>query len=152
MASDLHFEDFVPGQTYDLGSVCVSKDEIVAFAAEYDPQPFHLDEEAGRASMLGGLAASGWHTCAMVMRLLADGLLNRSSSKGAPGVDTIEWKRPVFPGDTLSATATIQKVRSLVTKPDLGLVFVRIAVTNQDDLPVLFWENPIMFAKREMAP
>ncbi len=146
-----HFEDFQPGQIFELGSISVSKDEIIDFAAEFDPQPFHLDEEAGKASLLGGLAASGWHTGAMVMRLLATGLLNRSSGQGSPGIDELKWQKPVYPGDTLTARAEVLTSKELRSKPDLGIVTFRVTAANQDQTQVLFWENPILFRKRETA-
>jgi len=150
MSNLLYFEDFVPGQTYDLGTLTVSRDDIVEFAAEFDPQPFHLDEAAGEASLLGGLAASGWHTASLVMRLLATGLLNKTAGRGSPGIDTLKWRRPVFPGDTLQATALVQKTKILQTKPDLGIVTVEVTATNQDGNAVLTWINPILFARREV--
>ncbi len=150
--SDLyHFEDFRPGQIFELGSITASKDEIIDFAAEFDPQPFHLDEEAGKASLLGGLAASGWHTGAMVMQLLATSLLNRSTGQGAPGIDELKWQRPVFPGDTLSARAEVLSKKELRSKPNLGIVNFRISAENQKHNQVLYWENPILFLKREIT-
>ena len=145
----LHFEDFAPGQDFDLGSIDVSKEDIIEFASEFDPQPFHLDEEAGKASLLGGLAASGWHTAALVMKLLATGLLNRSTSRGSPGIDELKWQKPVFPGDTLSARAEILETREMRSKPHLGIVSVRVTAINQSGSEVLKWENPILFRKRE---
>jgi len=146
-----HFEDFTPGQSFDLGSVTVEKDQIIEFASEFDPQPFHLDEDAGKASLLGGLAASGWHTAALIMNLLATKLFNRSSGQGSPGVDQLRWQRPVYPGDTLSARAEILSTKELRSKPDLGIVSIRISATNQNQEQVLFWENPVLFRKREIA-
>ena len=99
------FEDFTPGLRFDFAERTMSVDEIVAFACEFDPQPMHLDEEAGRTSILGGLAASGWHTSAVMMRMLYEAYIRRSSSEGSPGVDLMEWKRPVIAGDTLPAIA-----------------------------------------------
>lgn len=151
MSDLLHFEDFSQGQNFDLGSLDVSREEIIEFASEFDPQPFHMDEEAGKASMLGGLAASGWHTASMVMRLLAENLLNKSTSRGSPGITKLKWMRPVFPGDTLRVSAEILKTRTLHTRPDLGLVSVRLSAVNQSQEQVLVWENPIMFARREVS-
>ncbi len=90
------FEDFVEGTSIDLGSKTVSAAEIIAFASEFDPQPMHLDEAAGRASILGGLSASGWHTCAIFMRMMCDAYLLDSTSQGAPGIDQVKWKKPVL--------------------------------------------------------
>lgn len=146
-----HFEDFKPGQIFELGSVSVSKEDIIDFASEFDPQPFHLDEDAGKASLLGGLAASGWHTGSMVMRLLASGLLNRSTCQGAPGIDQLKWQRPVFPDDILTARAEVLATKELRSKPDMGIVTFRVTAAKQDETQVLFWENPILFRKRESA-
>ena len=151
MSDLLYFEDFAPGQTYDLGSLTVSRDEIVEFASEFDPQPFHLDEEAGKASLLGGLAASGWHTASLVMRLLATTLLNRTAGRGSPGISDLKWRRPVFPGDTLCAVARVMETKALRSKPDLGIVTVEVTATNQEGNTVLTWMNPILFARREMS-
>lgn len=151
MPDTYHFEDFEPGQSFDLGSVQVTRDDIISFASEFDPQPFHLDEEAGAASLLGGLAASGWHTGSMVMRLLADGLLNRSTCQGAPGIDRLKWQHPVFPGDTLSATAEVQASKALRSRPELGIVTFRVTASNQAGTQVLFWENPILFGTRGVS-
>src|ERR1700733_6447947 len=96
-----HWEDFTVGQTAEYGPLDVTADEIKAFAAEFDPQPMHLDEEAARASMVGGLCASGWHTCAMMMRIIADGFVLESASMGASGCDEVKWLAPVRPGDRL---------------------------------------------------
>ena len=103
----IYFEDFVPGTTETYGPRTVTREEIIAFATEFDPQLMHVDEEAAKKTMLGGLSASGWHTCAIMMRLLCDGLVSRSSSMGAPGVDEVKWLKPVRPGDALSARVTI---------------------------------------------
>ncbi len=143
------FEDFSPGQEFDLGSLTVSKEEVIEFASEFDAQPFHLDEEGGKASLLGGLAASGWHTASLTMRLLVDGLLNRTSGRGSPGVTRLQWKRPVRPGDTLTAKAEVLEIKELRSKPDLGIVTVRVTAANQSGTEVLLWDSPILFAKRE---
>lgn len=148
MKDRLFFEDFEPGQVFDLGTKTVSKEEIIAFAAEFDPQPFHLDEKAGKASMLGGLAASGWHTASMIMALLAQNLLNNSTCQGSPGIKELGWKGPVFPEDVLSARAHVTETRELRSKPDLGLVSLKVEVRNQAGKTVMVQENPILFKKR----
>jgi acyl dehydratase len=94
----IHLDDFAPGQVHDLGRRTLSRDEIVAFARSWDPQPFHLDEQAAAASIYGGLIASGWHTVCAFMRLFADGLLNRAAAMGSPGIDELRWLKPVRPG------------------------------------------------------
>ncbi|MBN9673646.1 enoyl-CoA hydratase [Labrenzia aggregata] len=148
----LHFEDFASGQSYDLGSLTVTKEDIVDYAAEFDPQPFHLDEDAGKASLLGGLAAAGLHSASLVMRLVATGLLNKCASRGSPGIDKLSWRRPVYPGDTLNATLDVLDTRALRSRPDLGMVFIKVTADNQNGKTVLRWENPILIAKRSPAP
>ena len=145
------FEDLTPGREFPYAPVTVTADEIIAFASEFDPQPFHLSEEAGKASILGGLAASGWHTCAMMMRMFYDGLLQYASSEGGPGVDLNEWRKPVLAGDTLSGKTVILESRVLKSRPTVGLVKLRHTVTNQRGETVLIMENPGMFRLREGA-
>jgi acyl dehydratase len=146
------FEDFVEGGSIDLGFKDVTAAEIVDFASEFDPQPMHLDEAAGRASILGGLSASGWHTCAMFMRLLCDAVLLDSTSQGAPGVDRIKWRRPVLAGDRLSGRSTVLSKRPSTSRPALGLVSLRSELVNQRGETVLELENTAMFLKRGAAP
>jgi acyl dehydratase len=121
MAELLHFEDFAVGQVIDLGAYAVTAAEIREFASEFDPQPFHLDEAAGSASLLGGLAASGWHVCAMFMRLLADGWLNKSASMGSNGVPEVKWLKPVLAGEVLSGRVTILTKRVSSKRPEMGI-------------------------------
>jgi len=142
------FEDFVEGARLDFGRKQVSAEEIVAFAEEFDPQPMHLDEAAGKASLLGGLAASGWHTCAMFMRLLCDHLLLDSTSQGSPGIDYVKWKKPVLAGDTLIASSTVLSKRLSAKRPGLGFVTMRAEMTNQRGESVFELENTGMFLTR----
>jgi acyl dehydratase len=144
----LAFEDFQVGQIHDLGSKTVDRDELLAFARSYDPQPMHLDEEAAKASLLGGLAASGWHAGAMFMRLLYDGLLAKTRSFGAPGIDKLAWKRPVRPGDTLHAVAEVVATRVSKGRPDLGIVGFRFLVTNALGETVMTVEHSIFIQTR----
>ncbi|WP_119257011.1 MaoC family dehydratase [Shinella zoogloeoides] len=125
------FEDFPPGRRFDFKKRTLTADEIIAFAREFDPQPMHMDEEAGRASILGGLAASGWHTSAIMMRMLFDAYLDGSTSEGSPGVDSMEWKRPVLAGDTLGGHCEVLEARISRSRPELGIVRMRAEVTNQ---------------------
>ena len=113
----LYFEDFEEGQVYELGEKTLTKEEIVAFAREYDPQPFHVDEEAAKGSAFGGLIASGWHTAAIFMRLYADAVLSRAESMGSPGVEELRWLKPVRPGDTLSARLTVLDAAPSASRP-----------------------------------
>src|SRR5262245_45607051 len=118
------FEDFVEGASMTFGSKTITADEIIEFAGEFDPQPMHLDEAAGKASLLGGLAASGWHTCCIFMRMLCDGFLLDSTSQGSPGIDYAKWKRPVVAGDRLTGRVTIVSARASKSRPGIGLVTI----------------------------
>ena len=131
------FRDFPAGATFDLGTYAVTKEEVVAFATAYDPQPFHLDEEAGRQSLLGGLAASGWHTIAILMRMTYDAILFDTLSLGSPGVDTLKWVRPVLAGDTLSGQAQVLSARPLKSRPGIGIARFRFEMFNQNGELVL---------------
>ncbi|MBB5534253.1 MaoC family dehydratase [Rhizobium giardinii] len=127
----LHFEDFPAGTRFAFKPVTVVAEDIVAFAAEFDPQPMHLSEEAGKASILGGLAASGWHTSAIMMRMLCDSYIHQTASEGSPGVNSMEWKKPVLAGDTLSGTCTVIEARTSRSRPEIGIVQLRGEVINQ---------------------
>jgi acyl dehydratase len=140
----LFYEDFHPGRSLQLATRPVSAEEIIAFAAEFDPQPMHLSEEAGRASILGGLSASGWHTASLFMRMMFDGWLSQSSSEGSPGIEVMEWKKPVLAGDTLSGRSTVLEARPLRSRSGLGLVKFQHEVENQHGEVVMRGENPIM--------
>lgn len=142
------YEDFVEGAVIELATKTVSKEEIVEFASEFDAQPMHLDEEAGKASILGGLSASGWHTSAMFMRMMCDGFLLRSTSQGSPGITELKWRKPVLAGDTLTGHSKVLSKRELKSRPGIGLVTFRHSVSNQRGETVLEMENPIMFALR----
>ena len=144
----LHFEDFAPQRIFQLGPKTVSAEEIIEFAAEYDPQPMHLSEEAGKASILGGLAASGWHTASLHMRMTIDSFLLNSTCEGSPGVDFMDWKKPVLAGDTLSGKAEVLEARTLRSKPGLGVVRMRSEVENQKGETVCVMEQAIMFRMR----
>ena len=118
------------GQVIDLGRYTPSRDEIIAFATEFDPQPFHLDEVAARASILGGLCASGWHTCAIVMRMMADGFLGNAASMGSSGVDEVNWLKPVFADETMTGTLTILERRVSATRPGMGILKIGVVLAN----------------------
>ena len=148
---EYHFEDFTPDRTFPLADKQVTAEEIVEFATEFDPQPMHLDEAAGRASILGGLSASGWHTSSMFMRMMYDGWLSRASSEGSPGIELMEWKKPVLAGDTLSGRSTVASTRLLRSRPGIGLVNFLHEVTNQRGQIVMRGENPIMIRLRNAA-
>lgn len=142
------YEDFVEGATMRIGEKTVTADEIVEFASEFDPQPMHVDEAAGKASILGGLSASGWHTCSMFMRLLCDNLLLQSTSQGSPGIDHVKWKKPVLAGDTLTASSTVLSKRVSAKRPNLGFVTMRAELVNQRGEQVFELQNTGMFLTR----
>lgn len=128
---DRFLEDYVPGNVHDLGSIGVDEAEVLAFGRRYDPQPFHTDPDAARASLFGGLIASGWHTAGLMMRLVVEQYLSHVASLGSPGIDEVRWPQPVRPGDTLSVRATVLNARRSKSKPDRGIVETLFEVLNQ---------------------
>ena len=145
----LTYEDFEVGDEIPLAPRTVTAEEIIGFASEFDPQPMHLDEEAGRASMLGGLSASGWHTSSVFMRMMCDAFLLKSASQGAPGVDYMKWKRPVLAGDTLSGKSIVLGKRVSASRPEIGLVKMRHRLFNQDGVLVAESQNTGMLLRRD---
>ena len=129
----LHYHDFPLHATGTLPPKLVTLPEILAFAEQFDPQPMHLDETAAAASLLGGIAASGWHTCAMLMRMMCDGFLLKTASMGSPGLNEVRWLKPVMPGDTLLATWTVTEARVSASDPGRGIVTLFCDVTRQAD-------------------
>jgi len=127
-----YLEDFAVGQTYGSARLTVDKDRVKAFAAEFDPQPFHLDDEAARSSIFGRLAASGWHTAALTMRLLVDGELKPAGGIVGVGFDELRWPLPVRPGDELHVESEVLEVRPSKTRPNQGLIKVKTTTRNQD--------------------
>lgn len=146
-----YWEDFPVGSVREFGGKTVSAEEIVAFASQFDPQPFHLDPEAAKASLFGGLCASGWHTAAMTMRMMCDAYLLDSASLGSPGIDNLRWTKPVYPGDTLAVRHTVTEARPMNSRPDVGLVRSTWEVFNQRREPVLTMDGWGMFRRREAA-
>ena len=146
-----HFEDLSTGEIIDLGATTVSKDMIVTFAREFDPFPFHLDEEAARASLLGGLASSGWQTGALSLRMLVDNFLSTIASCGGLGFRDLKWKNPVMVGDTLGGTATIAELRRSASHPHWGIVTLDFDVTNQRGKPVMSMRLANLVECREVA-
>lgn len=132
-----YWEDVEPGDVTQLGTYEVTREEIVEFAGRYDPQPFHLDEAAAAAGPFGGLAASGWHTAAMFMRLYVDGILSGSASMGSPGVEQLRWTAPVRPGDVLTARVRVVETYPSERRPDRGTVVTESEVLNQRDEVVM---------------
>ena len=143
-----YWEDFTPGLVMDLGRTAVTREATLAFAAQFDPQPFHLEDAAAETSLFGRLSASGWHTCAMTMRLMCDGYLNDAASLGSPGIENLRWLKPVYPGDTLQARMEVVEARPMNSRPTVGLVRSRWRVTNQDGDDVMTMEGWGMFARR----
>lgn len=133
-----YFEDIVVGGKASFGSYEVTRDEVIAFAQKYDPQPFHLSDEAAAATHFGRLSASGWHTCAMTMAMVVENLkANRQAGLGSPGIDELRWLRPVYPGDTLRCESEVLDKRTSESRPEMGIFHSRMTVFNQDDKPVM---------------
>jgi acyl dehydratase len=147
----LHWEDFPAGQVREFGAMPVTRDAVLAFARQFDPQPFHLDEEAAKGSLFGGLSASGWHTCAMAMRMMCDAYLLDSASLGSPGMDQLKWVKPVYPGDTLSVRFTVLDARPMANRPGVGLIRSQWEVCNQHGEVVMSMQGWGMFRRRVAA-
>ncbi|NDW03552.1 MaoC family dehydratase [Jiella pacifica] len=146
------YEDFEDGLEIPLGPYTAERDEMIAFAEEFDPQPFHLDDAAGGANeLVGSLTASGWHTCSMLMRTMADGFLLDSTSQGSPGVDFVKWRAPVRPGDRLTGTARVLSRRLSAKRPTLGIAKMGVTLENQDGVTVLETEYTLLVLTREGA-
>ena len=136
----LTFSAFPPGHTGTLPPKTVTRDEVLTFAREFDPQPMHLDEAAAAKSLLGGIAASGWHSCAMLMRMICDGFLLDTASMGSPGLEEVRWIKPVMPGDVLTATYTVKEARLSKSRPDMGVARMFYEVMRQDGETVMTWD------------
>lgn len=147
----LHWEDFTPGGVAEYGPRRVTREEMVAFAAEFDPQPFHLDEAAARASLLGGLSASGWHSCCLMMRMLTDGFIGEASFLGAPGVEEVRWLKPLRPGESVTIRATVIEVRASQSRPQMGFVKFLFEMLNAAGEPVMTLTVVPMFGRRAVA-
>lgn len=141
-----YFDDLAVGRVFPLPAHTFTREEIIAFAHEYDPQPFHLGD-AG-TGLTDGLIASGWHVAAVFMRALCEGLLLEASSLGSPGIDTLRWRKPVRPGDTLSGSSTVLAARLSKSRPDRGIAHFRHELVNQSGEAVLTLDNPILFGVR----
>lgn len=128
---EFYFDDFVVGRTLEMGTYTVTEEEILTFARQYDPQPFHIDAEAAKHSIYGGIISSGWMTCSIMMRLLVDNMTSKAASMGSPGVDEIRWLKPVYAGDTLSVSLVVLDARASSSKPDRGVVHTQWEATNQ---------------------
>lgn len=145
----VRYEDFEEGDHYECGEYTVTESEILEFARQWDPQPFHTDPETAEDSPFGGLVASGWHTVSICTRLVVSSLYGDDGSMGAPGVEAVEWTNPVRPGDTLAASVDVLERRPLESRPGVGLVRIRKSMRNQRGDPVLSMEVPVFFRRRD---
>jgi acyl dehydratase len=143
-----YLEDFSPGQTFKSGRLRVDAEAIKAFATQYDPQPYHLDEAAAKDSFFKGLAASGWHTAALTMRLIVEGEMKPAGGILGAGFDEFRWPRPVRPGDELRVESEILEVRPSKSRPEQGLVKVRTTTLNQNDEPVQVYVGNLIVPRR----
>ncbi len=148
MSNKMYFEDYVVGSEIPLGSYHVTEEEILTFARQYDPQPFHIDKAAAESSIYGGLISSGWMTCSIIMRLLVQSMGDRSTSMGSPGVDEVRWIKPVYAGDTLTAVLKILEKRPSSSKPDRGVVLTQWVGSNQKGEVVCTVKGMGMYKRR----
>jgi acyl dehydratase len=145
----LHWEDFKPSAVAIYGPRLVTREEIVAFAAEFDPQPMHLDEAAASATLLGGLGASGWQICCLLMRMITDGFLLDSTSMGAPGIDEVRWLKPLRPGTQIRVRATVLDTRASNSRPAMGFVKFQYEVLDDQDAVLTTMVSSMMLVRRE---
>lgn len=143
-----HYEDIAVDTPIEYGAYRVTKEEIFAFALEYDPQPHHIDEEAAKLSLVKGLCASGWHSCAMFMRMFYDGILADCASMGGPGIEETKWKKPVRPGNVLKARSVCVGKRVMRSRPNVGICTMHHEIFNQDNELVMTMENSFFIAVR----
>jgi acyl dehydratase len=148
----LHWEDFEQGAVAIYGPRLVTREEIVAFAAEFDPQPMHLDEAAAANTLLGGLGGSGWHSCALLMRMICDGFILNSTSMGSPGVEEVRWLKPLRPGTHIRLRSTVMDRRESKSKRDMGLVKFFFEIIDDSDTPLTTLTTTLMFGRREARP
>ena len=148
-SSECYLEDFAVGQTFGSGRLRIDKERTLPFAAEFDPQPFHLDEAAARRSIFGGLTASGWHTAALTMRLLVESELKPAGGIVGAGLDECRWPRPVRPGDELRVECEVLEVRPSKSRPEQGLIKLRTTTLNQDGEVVLTYIASLVVLRRE---
>jgi acyl dehydratase len=146
--TEFYLDDFAPGQSFKTGRVKVDREKIFAFAKEFDPQPYHLDEAAAQKSPFQGLAASGWHTAAMTMRLMVDGEFKPAGGILGVGFEQLSWPRAVRPGDELHAVSEILEVRPSKSRPDRGLITVRTTTFNQNNEPVMMFTGNLLVPRR----
>jgi acyl dehydratase len=147
----LTFEDFPPGRFGSFGPRHVTREEIIAFAGEFDPQPMHLDEEAASRSMLKGLSGSGWHLCSLMMRMLCDAFIDRTASLGSPGVNEVRWLAPLRPGDDLTLEVDVIEARISRSRPETGIVMFKSTARNAAGVALCEMTSPIIVSRREHA-
>lgn len=149
----IYYEDLEIGSKQSFGAYAVTRDEVVAFASKYDPQPFHLDDAAAAGTYFGRLSASGWHTCAMTMAMVVDNLKTTAQAGlGSPGVDSLRWLRPVYPGDTLRCETELFEKRRSATRPEMGIFKSRMTVFNQNNEAVMsFISNGLIRTRTPLA-
>lgn len=129
-----YFEDYIVGTKSSFGRYEVTREEVIEFASKYDPQPFHLLDEAAAKTYFGRLSASGWHTCAMLMRMLVENMKDqKTASLGSPGLESLQWKKPVYPGDVLRVETELFEKRRSKSRPEMGITKNRVQVFNQND-------------------
>lgn len=146
-----YWEDITPGEVAQFGAYAVTSEEIIAFASEYDPQLMHIDEAAAKQTFIGGLCSSGWHTCAMTMRMICDHYLPATAFMGAPEVDDAKWRAPVRPGDILSVTRECLERHPSQSNPQTGLTRMRHTLKNQHGEVKMIMDSRMMFARRHAA-
>ncbi|WP_346774083.1 MaoC family dehydratase [Sphingomonas sp. HDW15A] len=145
----VYFEDVELGAKTVFGHYDVTLEEVLEFARKYDPQPFHLSDEEAAKTHFGRIAASGWHTCAMAMAVIARKVVEeKQAGLGAPGVDELRWLKPVYPGDRLTVTGTVVDKTPSRSKPEIGVIRTETVVTNQDDMPVMRYTSIVMMRRR----
>ena len=145
----IYFEDMEIGAERVFGSYDVTRDEVLEFARKYDPQPFHLSDEAAAKTHFGRLAASGWHTCAMTMAVIARAVVDENQAGlGSPGVDELRWLKPVYPGDRITVRGKIIEATPSRSKPDIGVIKSENTITNQDDVPVMRFTSIVLMRRR----
>ena len=148
----IYFEDLEVGTETDFGSYAVTREEVLEFARKYDPQPFHLSDEEAAKTHFGRIAASGWHTCAMTMAVIARHVVgDEQAGLGSPGVDELRWLKPVYPGDTLHVRGKIVDKTPSKSKPEIGSFRTETTVTNQDDVPVMRFTSIVLMRRRPDA-
>jgi acyl dehydratase len=145
---ELYWEDFHQGRVFEHGPRLLPREEMIAFAAEYDPQPMHLDEAAARTTMLGGLCASGWYLCSIAMRMIVDAFAHRAASMGAPGVDEVKWLVPVRPGEQVRLRATVVETRVSNSRPEIGFVRFAFEMFNGEGVRVMTLATSMMMRRR----